>query len=243
MQSPTYCRFQTTQWTVVRALNNGDAEERRRALELLSNRYWPPVYSHLRSTGKSADEAADLTQEFFSQVIFGRKLLDKADERRGRLRSLILATLKRFVIDQHRHNQVRGSEQTIPLDLIRDEEARCPLSALGNSGDPFERRWAMSSLEEALHRCEKHFLSSNRQRHWRLFDRWVIQPAIRGTGQRDLAEVAREVGFPTAAQAASALQVVRNRTMALLREVAAETVEDEADVDRELALIRECVSV
>jgi DNA-directed RNA polymerase specialized sigma24 family protein len=33
--------------------------------------YWYPIYSFIRSRGHSADEAADLTQEYFARLLGG----------------------------------------------------------------------------------------------------------------------------------------------------------------------------
>ncbi len=240
--SQTFARFHTTGWTVVRALTDSTENERHRAMELLTRRYWPPIYAWLRSQGRSPDEAADLTQEFFSKVVLGRSLLDRADQGRGKLRSLLLVALKHFLVDQHRRDVARGSKITIAIDSIWEEESACSLAAFGGDVDPYDRRWAMAVLEEAIERCERHFKSSNREQHWRLFEQWVLQPAITGSRPTSLAQAAEECGFASAALAASALQTVKNRAMGLLREVTAETVDDAEEVEAELALIRRYVS-
>ncbi len=243
VEHATFERFQTTRWTVIGALSGGSESDRQRAINMLVERYWPPVYAHLRIRGKSADEASDLTQEFFTQVVLGRNLLDKADQSQGKLRSFLLASLKRFLIDQHRRGVARGSKITIPLNSIREEEDRYANTASGNRIDSYDQRWALAVLEESLQRCEKHFLSSNREQHWQLFERWVLRPAISNIQPESLEETAGDFGFPSPALAASALQVVKKRILALLREVTAETVDDESEVEGELARIMDYISV
>ena len=126
---------------------------------------------------------------------------------------------------------------------IREEEARYTDSMSGKTINTFDHRWALAILEESLYRCEKHFKDSNREHHWKLFEQWVLQPAIMNVQPASLQETAKDVGFPTPARAASALQVVKKRVVALLREVTAETVDDESEVDEELAMVWECVSI
>ena len=241
----TYERFQTTRWTEIRALAVDGEDRRRDALELLIGRYWPPVYAHLRSQGKSRDAAAELTQAFFAEVVLDRGLFDKAQQSRGRLRTLLLTALKRFGIDQHRRGTARRTDVTIPLDQLHIEDTRLgPTSA--SAGDaalhaiekPFERRWAMSMFEEALRRCEAHFRDTGRAGHWELFETRVLRPAITQNEARPLAELAEPLGFKSPALAAAAVQVVKRRATALLREVVAETVDDGEDVDEELAEVR-----
>ena len=66
--------FPQTRVSVVEAARSADAGERQRALETLVAAYWRPVYRHVRRKwGKGHEEAADLTQEFFAE------LLERAD--------------------------------------------------------------------------------------------------------------------------------------------------------------------
>ena len=56
-------RFNTTQWSLVRA--GGDSADpalRREALEVLCGTYWSPVYDYVRCRGYGAESARDLTQ-------------------------------------------------------------------------------------------------------------------------------------------------------------------------------------
>ena len=68
-------------------------KEARSALVALCENYWYPLYAYLRRRGYSADEAQDLTQEFFVRVLEGR-YLDRADPEKGRFRSFILTSLE-----------------------------------------------------------------------------------------------------------------------------------------------------
>jgi DNA-directed RNA polymerase specialized sigma24 family protein len=233
----TYDRFRTTRWTEIRALGEGDEEERREAMEALIARYWPAVYAHLRARGQGREPAAELTQAFFAEVILDRDLFAKARPGRGKLRTLLLTALKRFRIDQHRRRAARGAEITIPMGALHMEDARLGSTRPGDDR-VFERRWAMGLFEEALRRCENHFHESGRAAHWDLFEARVLRPAISGNEPGPLSEMPQARGFASAALAAAAVQVVKRRAMALLREVVAETVDYPADVEAELAQVR-----
>jgi RNA polymerase sigma-70 factor (ECF subfamily) len=238
----TYDRFRTTCWTEIRALGEGDDSQRREALEALIARYWPPVYAHLRARGQDRESAAELTQAFFAEVILDRDLFSRAQPGRGRLRTLLLTALKRFRIDQHRRAAARGAQITIPLEALHIEEAR--LGRATRDGEQvFGRRWAMGLFEEALRRCENHFRDSGRAAHWDLFEARILRPAISGTEPGPLSEMPQARGFASPALAAAAVQVVKRRAMALLREVVAETVDNLTDVDAELAEVRRFLAV
>ncbi len=246
----TYDRFQTTQWTEIRALAGGDERQRRDALELLIDRYWPPVYAHLRSRGTDREAAAELTQAFFVDVVLERGLFEKAEQNRGKVRSLLLTALKRFQIDQHRRGEARGAGRTISLAQLQIEDARlggasapgsevsCATESMNGTDHAFDRRWAMGIFEEALGRAESHFRKTGRDAHWELFELRVLQPAITRNEAPPLLELAQAGGFASPSLGAAAVQVVKRRVASLMREVVAETVDDTADVDEELAEVR-----
>src|SRR5205807_10351226 len=96
---PGPSRFPTTQWSLVVAAGDPYRKEARSALVSLCENYWYPLYAYLRRRGYPADQAQDLTQDFFIRVLEGR-YLDRADPGKGRFRSFILTSLKFFVADE-----------------------------------------------------------------------------------------------------------------------------------------------
>src|SRR5437763_6526652 len=109
-------QFPTTRWTLVVAAGDPKREEARSALVSLCESYWYPLYAYLRRRGYPADQAQDLTQEFFVRVLEGR-YLDRADPDRGRFRSFLLSSLKFFVADEEDRNRTkkRGTGAVVPL--------------------------------------------------------------------------------------------------------------------------------
>ena len=104
--------FATTHWSVVLAAGESDSPPAHRALETLCAAYWYPIYLYVRRKGYGPDEAEDLTQEFFAQVI-AKERLRLADRAKGKFRTFLLALLDYFLarelsrahLRRHAHRQ------------------------------------------------------------------------------------------------------------------------------------------
>jgi DNA-directed RNA polymerase specialized sigma24 family protein len=229
----TRAGFQTTHWTLLGQLGADDPQVRQQAMECLVRRYWPAVYAWLRRDGWSRDDAADAVQHFFADVVIGRHLFERTDQSVGRLRALVLTSLRRFLVDRHRRQRARGLDTFVSLQNLGREEKIIGEIGAATPDAAFERRWAMATLEEALRRCERHFAENGRGRHWTAFHARVLSPALGSCEHRPLTALAEELGFATPADVAAAVQVVKRRLLALLREVVAETTESPADPELE----------
>src|ERR1700751_4056713 len=88
-------QFSSTRWTVVLAARDSQLSSERAldALSELCRVYWRPLYLFLRREGTSPEDAQDLTQGFFVELIRDRSYL-RADRERGRFRSFLLGGLK-----------------------------------------------------------------------------------------------------------------------------------------------------
>lgn len=234
----TGAAFESTQWTVLEGLRSEDEAVRRAAAERAAATYWPPVYAAARRLMRTRDEAAELTQAFFADVVLGRKLLEQADPGQGHLRSFLRAALRRYATDAWRRERARGGGRLAPLrDLDREDALAC-----GSEPETaFDRRWALALFEEALRRCGRHFEGNGRAGHWRLFESRVMGPALGRCELRPLAEESEAMGFGSAAEAAAAVQTVKRRFDAIFREVVGETLSDGARLEDECREVRRLI--
>ena len=161
-------RFPATRWTLVIAAGDPNRKDTRSALVSLCESYWYPLYSYLRRRGYPADDAQDLTQEFFVRVLEGR-YLDRADPEKGRFRSFILTSLKFFVADEgdRQRAQKRGGGAVLPLDFDSGEDRYQREPAHDETPERiFERRWALAVLDRVMDKLRTEFLHHGRSEHF-----------------------------------------------------------------------------
>ncbi len=223
--------FRTTRWSLIAAAA-GLTAETRTALAELCELYWPPVYAFVRRTGRSTDDARDLTQSFFARILEHNDLT-RFDPRRGRFRSWLLGTLKHFLSNDARREraQKRGGDAVVlsieALEAEGRHEHEHGHADLLTPERIYERRWALTVLERVLGKLEQEHAKEDRHARFERLKGFLIgdEPAYE--------DLAGELG-----EEAATLRVqvhrLRRRYRDLLRAEIAETVDQSADVDDEL---------
>jgi len=117
-------KFPATRWSVVDAARSVNADERERALAALCAAYWRPVYKYVRIRwNRPADDAQDLTQGFFAEIL-ERGLLAKYDPAKSRLRTYLRLCADSFVMNEDKaaSRQKRGGNVLhVALDFQQAE--------------------------------------------------------------------------------------------------------------------------
>jgi len=223
--------FTTTHWSVVLAAQ-GESAEAKAALEKLCRTYWWPLYGFVRREGYKPEEAQDLTQAFFARLL-ERKDLETVRQERGRLRSYLLASIKNF-LSKARDRELaikRGEGQPlISLDdlLARERADQEPAHKL-SADRIYERRWALTLLEQVLIRLRTEYEAAGKLP---LFD--CLKELLAGeSGQPSQAKIADELQM-TENAVKQAFHRLRHRYRQLLHEEIAHTVAAPDDVEDEL---------
>jgi hypothetical protein len=217
-QAESVAGFETTPWTQILAARGGTPTEQTQLLEDLSRRYWAAAYAYLRRRGVDREQAGELTQAFFADVVLGRDLFERAVPERGSLRGLMRRSLGNYVIDAHRREVARGSDRRVPVEQVDREEALLARHEKLTADELFERRWRMAVLDGALRQCREHFERNGTARNWAVFEARVLTPSIGAADPPPLAHLADQHGFRNAADAAAAVQTVKRRLNAILAE-------------------------
>lgn len=178
-------RFPPTRRSVIEAVGSIDAEERERALESLCAAYWKPIYKYIRLRwNRPAEEAQDLTQGFFVEVL-ERQLLAKFDPRKARLRTYLRLCVDSFVSneDKARRRQKRGgSVSHVALDFAAAEEELggavidpAAIPSPESLEEFFEKEWLRSLFSLAVEELHEFCIERERERTFRLFEAYDLE--------------------------------------------------------------------
>jgi len=224
--------FNTTHWSVVLAVTQGDTSCAREALAKLCQTYWYPLYAYIRRRGYSAYDSQDLTQAFFARLLAG-DFLASATPRLGRFRSFVLTALKRFLTSEWRHQRAQkrgGGLELLSLDWAAAEERFDLEPATQVSPDKlFEKHWAMTVLDDVLKRLEQEHEAAGKTE---LFAE-LKQTLLGQRAAQPYAELALKLGLTEGAVKVT-VHRLRKRYRELIREEIAGTPEDPREVEAEL---------
>jgi RNA polymerase sigma-70 factor (ECF subfamily) len=231
-------QFPTTRWTLVVAAGDVQRKDARYALVVLCENYWYPLYEFLRRRGYPAEQAQDLTQEFFVRVLEGR-YLDRANPEKGRFRAFLLTSLKFFVADEEdrQRAQKRGGGLVFVLEFPSGEERYQREPAHDETPERiFERRWALSVLDRVVEKLRDEFVQHGRSEH---FER--LKVFLLGQAEAPYAALAREMNTSEGALKV-AIHRLRKRHRELFRQEIADTVADASDIESELRFLAEVLT-
>ena len=224
--------FATTHWSVVLAAEHQDSPQATEALEKLCRTYWYSIYAYAGRRGYTPEDAQDLTQEFFAQLL-RKNYPARADRTKGKFRTFLLHALNQFLADQRERATAlkRGGGQVM---ISLDEEApedryRLEVPDELTPEKLFERRWAQTVLDQALDRLREEFVAQGKVEAYEVLK--AFEPGEQGTCS--YAEAALRLGVSESA-VKSMIHRLRQRHRELVREEIAHTVPSVSEIDEEL---------
>ncbi|MHC4072079.1 MAG: RNA polymerase sigma factor [Planctomycetota bacterium] len=231
--------FLTTHWSVIENIGESDEDRSRALIGSLLRKYWKPVYCYLRRKGYDNEQAKDLTQGFFHDVVLGRSLIQKADQSKGRFRSFLLIALNRYLITaktgQAAQKRIPKSK-LISLDVKDLPELRQTASEL-TPEDSFNYAWVSALLEQVLTEVEAKCHEDGKTVHWHVFHDRVLDPIMEKTNPPSMKEICRKYAIESEATASNMMVTVKRRFQTALRNHLRGLVVSEEKIDEELAEI------
>jgi RNA polymerase sigma factor (sigma-70 family) len=230
-------RFRTTRWNIVLLSAQSQAPGYKEALAELCNLYWYPLYAFVRRRGHSPEDAQDLTQGFFLDLL-EHKAFTRVDQQNGKFRSFLLASLRHYLANETRSALClkRGAHiEFVYLDMqnIQNAENRYgweePIEAL-TPEKIFDARWAMALLGEARKRLSLEYAAEGRAATFEALIDFLDPLNCKKLPSYD--QVADQLNVSVAA-VKTLIHRLRKQYTELVREEISRTVLDSGDVDAE----------
>jgi len=233
--------FPATRWSVVIAASGPDSPAAREALGKLCETYWYPVYAFVRRQGYDREQARDLTQELFMELIEKRSF-EGVNCDKGRFRSFLLACVRHLLNhDRKREKAAKrgGGYSFVSLDEMLAENRYEAEPVDGMPPDKlFDRRWALTLLEESLKQLKREYEEKGRGEQFDALEVFL-------TGATDAPGSYAEVGLRLKLSENAARQAahrMRARYRELLRMEVAQTVSGPDELETELKELRALLS-
>ena len=157
----TNAAFPDTQWTWIRRACGDDGRE---ALGVLCQAYWYPVYCFMRRCGASPNDAGDVTQDFFEQLLEKSALAAVEPREDSRFRSWLRTRAKRYFLNSRKRARAEkrgGKAHHVAIDGVAAEQKLG--GELMHQLTPdrlFDRCWARTVTERARGRLHARYASA-----------------------------------------------------------------------------------
>jgi RNA polymerase sigma factor (sigma-70 family) len=234
--------FPATRLSVVARTRSADPETRQLAFTVLIDAYWKPVYKYLRLKWHlDPDDAADLTQDFFTTTL-EKDVLGRYDPAKARFRTYLRLCLDGFAANARKAEgrlKRGGGLSIVPLDFesaegeLRLHEPTVPADV----DELFYQEWMRVLFQRAVDDLRAACASSDRLMMFRVFERYDLAEDPRPTYQALAAELGLTAATVTNHLAAMRRQF-RRAVLERLRELTTTEEEFEAEAARLLGASR-----
>lgn len=201
--------FPATRHSVVAGIASADQQVRRVAFDALVSAYWKPVYKYVRIKWRAdRDDAADLTQEFFTRA-FEKGSLSRFDPARARFRTFLRVCLDGFVANEHKAaGRIKrgGAVSFVPLDFAAAEHELGESPVLsGHNGVTetpgvdddalFRQEWVRALFADSVAELREACVATGKHAQFAVFQRYDLDED--GGARPTYAQLGAELGIPT----------------------------------------------
>lgn len=231
--------FLTTHWSLIEKAQSSE-EGSRELIGLLLKKYWKPVYCYLRRKGYDNEQAKDLTQGFFHEVVLGRGLIKKADQSKGRFRPYLLLALNRYLINIREEETAQKripKDRLIPLDSI-DLPDLPPSVTQSAPEEAFNYAWVSALLEQVLAEVQTKCRERDLMLHWQVFRDRLVRPILNRSDPLSMKEICDKYGIEDTIKASNMITTVKRLFQTILKQHVRNSVMSDEDTADELAQIK-----
>ncbi len=202
----------------------------------VAERCYGAIYAYIRQSGRRDQEARDLTQGFIADVLLGRDLLSKLDERRGQFRSLLMSAVRNYLADVYRFDHAArrhpGRDRTVRGDDAAADSMAAP--------DPqpeaaFHRAWISMLVQESAEALRTESLATGREWAWDIFESRIVRPMLHGAKAPSYEELMARWSFDDPSRISNTVVQMRKAFAAqLVRRIGATVDRSPAGAQHEL---------
>jgi RNA polymerase sigma-70 factor (ECF subfamily) len=224
--------FASTQWSIVLAAGDLEGRQAREALSKLCETYWYPLYAYVRRRVPDVNEAHDLTQAFFAELL-EKNYIGAATPQRGLFRAFLLTAFKHFLSKEWERAKAQkrgGGRAVLSLNFATaDSSLRIDPAAGLTPEQVYDQQWAITLLEQIMDRLKAEFDEKGKANQFAELKGFLI----RDHAEMTYAQVAARLKM-TEAAAKKAASRMRSRYRELLREEIGHTVSGPEGVEDEI---------
>jgi hypothetical protein len=227
--------FLTTHWSLIEDVKK-QPDQDRALIGLLLERYWKPVYCYLRQKGYDNEQAKDLTQGFFHEIVLNLNLFGRADQSKGRFRTFILYALNQYLMNEKRREMALKNipkHKIVSLDTI---EMPCLPQTITESSpeDSYNYAWVSAMLDQVLSDVKRSCCEQGMETHWCIFSERVVQPMLNNATSPSLKDMCEKYGIESEKKASNMIVTVKRRFQSALKQYIRSTVASESQMADEL---------
>jgi DNA-directed RNA polymerase specialized sigma24 family protein len=227
--------FLTTHWSLIEDVKK-QPDQDRALIGLLLERYWKPVYCYLRRKGYDNEQAKDLTQGFFHEIVLNLNLFGRADQSKGRFRSFLLYALNQYLMNEKRRETAQKNipkHKIVSLDAI--EPPALPQTIIeSNPEDSYHYAWVSAMLDQVLSDVKHACCEQGMETHWSIFSERVVQPMLSSAAPPSLKDICDKYGIESEKKASNMIVTVKRRFQSALKQYIRSTVTSESQMADEL---------
>ena len=201
--------------------------------------HWSLIEDVKRQKRYDNEQAKDLTQGFFHEIVLNLQLIQRADESRGRFRSFLLFALNQYLMNQKRRED---AQKRIPKDkMVSLDTIESPIlpQRIVESGpeDSYNYAWVSALLDQVLAEVQHKCCEQGMETHWRFFSERMVEPMLNSSTPPSLADICAKYGIESEKKASNMLVTVKRRFHAALKEYVRTTVASDTQAQAELTEI------
>jgi len=227
--------FLTTHWSLINGFQSS-VDKDNALINALLKQYWKPVYCYLRRKGCDNEQAKDLTQGFFHEIVLNRGLLGRADQTKGRFRAFLLHALDQYLINEQSRDKAKKrypKEGLIPLESIDLLTLPQMISSM-TPEDCYNYTWLSDLLGRVLVEVETDCRSDGLDLHWIVFRERIVMPILEDASSPSAREICDKCGIDSEKKVSNMLVTVKRRFQTAIRKHIRNTVANEDDIDDEV---------